>query len=165
MSERFDELTRNVANLRDLFEQGGDRRSLGSRAAAMGLGLLGIRQLSGEAKEPPESASIEAKGDRPGKYSQREGIESWRVQRRPSGYEVRFRHRDRKLSGKATVTYADSSDNGTFVLDRDRGQVRLSFSGGRRGRFAFTDERGRSSTGVADRKRGRWNIASESVLK
>lgn len=169
MDKGFEALTRIIAGGR-LTRVGiakPDRRSfLGRAAAGLGsLALLGSRgALAGGAEgKSGGSGDVAAEGERAGRQSHREGIETWRVHRRPGGYEVNFRHKIRRRSGTLDITFGGGSMS--YILTRDRDQLRLAFS--KSGNVSVVDTKGRSATASWDRQRRRWKLseASNRILR
>lgn len=131
------------------------RRGLMKRGATLAAGVVGLTLL-GPAPDQARAqvGSVEAQArNRPGRYSRREGIKSWRVKKQGSGYTVRFKHKNPKLSGTVKVSYGGGGKTLTWVLTRRGDRVQLGYSG----RTASgTDGKGGAMTFRLNTKRARW---------
>lgn len=130
-------------------------------AGVTGAFLLGPGPRIGQAQsDKVDSTSIAAQGKtKPGKYSRREGIVSWKVRRRGSEYTVRFTHKRRNLSGHARVNPNRDGKTGTWALTRGSYKLQVAFNGRT---FSGTDSRGARFTGTWNRNRQRWDMNAQS---
>ncbi len=140
------------------------RRALIKRGAALAAAVAGLALLGpapARAQAEPDSVEVASASRRPGPYSRKEGIESWKVNKTPSGAVVTFQHKKRRLSGEVQITYGGGGDTSTFVLSRDRERLQFAFNA-ERATFAGKDAQGRATSGRFDQDRNRWDVDAES---
>lgn len=146
----------------DSTDHSGTRRSVIFRSASVFTSTLAALASGSGAGEAQERMA-EAEGtERPGRYSRKAGVESWRVNRKPGGVVVTFEHRNRRLSGQVDITYGGRGQTLTFALTNNGGRFQLAFSGTR---IAGTTDSGKRFTASAERNgRGvvEWNTAANS---
>jgi hypothetical protein len=129
------------------------RRTVIKRGASLAAGVVGLALLG---------TSAAGAATRPGRYSRREGIESWKVNKTPSGAVVTFTHKKRTLSGKVQVTFGGGGKTTTTELTRRGDRVQFGLSGST---FSATDGKGGSATGRMEGRRWDVSAASERVLR
>lgn len=133
------------------------RRAVVKRGASLAAGVVGLALFGPSTSHAQDGSVTAASLRRPGRNSQREGVESWKVVQRGSNYEATFTHKNPRLSGTVRVAVGGDGKVSSVVLSRgsDRWQVVFSTR-----TISVTDAEGQAAVGRLEGKR--WEVSEQS---